>query len=284
MAAFCVYVCGLFSTYLCKYPYSTLTRPIRIMRRKLTFNSVCPDPSIVQDGPFMVKRTKEILSECKQVWPLASRWVDSMERTYEAPQDGNVVGVSSMADGKDPVPQAWLKRSKSSPSPTQDKMMADGSTAAAKALSPRPATITSYPPSNPELQMMQPQTSPIYHQGPHTFPVAAMPQQQAPPPQPGPSPTAFNPSMHMHSLVGAGTPNAMYINSPNDGMGMMMGPYAPTQASPQQPHPQSYNLAPTGPFYPQAGPGNDGFENELQVYMGGNSHNGLPPGGWTGQF
>ncbi|KAK7433173.1 hypothetical protein QQZ08_000104 [Neonectria magnoliae] len=45
MAAFCVYSCGLFSTYLCRYP------------------NICPDPMITRDGPVMLHRTLAILVE-----------------------------------------------------------------------------------------------------------------------------------------------------------------------------------------------------------------------------
>lgn len=85
MAAFCVYSCGLFATYLCRYP------------------NICPDPMITRDGPMMLHRTLSILMECKEVWPLASRWVDALERFARDPS-GSLGADGSMADGKDPIP------------------------------------------------------------------------------------------------------------------------------------------------------------------------------------
>ncbi|KAI5467791.1 hypothetical protein BGZ63DRAFT_344761 [Mariannaea sp. PMI_226] len=85
MAAFCVYCCGLFSTYLCRYP------------------NICPDPVISSDGPMMLHRTLTILRECKEVWPLAARWVDSLERFTQDPS-GSLATEDGMADGKDPIP------------------------------------------------------------------------------------------------------------------------------------------------------------------------------------
>ncbi|KAH7161342.1 hypothetical protein EDB81DRAFT_641838, partial [Dactylonectria macrodidyma] len=79
MAAFCVYSCGLFATYLCRY------------------QNICPDPSITRDGPMMLHRTLAILMECKEVWPLASRWVEALERFARDP-NGSLVAEGSMAD------------------------------------------------------------------------------------------------------------------------------------------------------------------------------------------
>ncbi|RBR17055.1 uncharacterized protein FIESC28_06557 [Fusarium coffeatum] len=85
MAAFCVYTCGLLSTYLCHYP------------------SICPDPNISRDGHMMYQRTLSILLECKEVWPLASRWADALERFAQDPT-GALTSETGMADGRDPVP------------------------------------------------------------------------------------------------------------------------------------------------------------------------------------
>lgn len=45
MAAFCVYVCGLFSTYLCLYPHCKLTRHIAMSTAQLTESSSVSRPS-----------------------------------------------------------------------------------------------------------------------------------------------------------------------------------------------------------------------------------------------
>jgi hypothetical protein len=46
----------------------------------------------------MLRRTKEILNECKQVWPLASRWLDRLEKLSRDPKAAGAQ-MSSMADG-----------------------------------------------------------------------------------------------------------------------------------------------------------------------------------------
>ncbi|KAM0665900.1 hypothetical protein ACQRIT_007114 [Beauveria bassiana] len=88
IASFCVYSCGLFSTYLCKYP------------------DICPDISIAQRGPDMLKRTISILNESKEVWPLASRWAESLEKFSRDPKLTLLTTEGSMDDGKDPIPRA----------------------------------------------------------------------------------------------------------------------------------------------------------------------------------
>ncbi|KAI8232549.1 putative transcriptional regulatory protein [Colletotrichum sp. SAR 10_96] len=78
MASFCVYSCGLFSTYMVKY------------------KNICSDKSIVAQAPNMLRRCMSILIESKQTWPLASRWLESLERFSRDPK---AAAYSSMADG-----------------------------------------------------------------------------------------------------------------------------------------------------------------------------------------
>ncbi|KAF3797033.1 hypothetical protein GCG54_00008999 [Colletotrichum gloeosporioides] len=80
MASFCVYSCGLFSTYMVKY------------------KNICSDKSIVAQAPNMLQRCMSILIESKQTWPLASRWLESLERFSRDPK---AAAYSSMADGND---------------------------------------------------------------------------------------------------------------------------------------------------------------------------------------
>ncbi|KAK0729701.1 hypothetical protein B0H67DRAFT_559408 [Lasiosphaeris hirsuta] len=86
MASFCVYSCGFLACYLVKYP------------------RICPDPSLTREGPAMVQRTLSILAESTNLWPLASRWYDHLEKFYKS-QTGMIVGgEGSMADSKEPIP------------------------------------------------------------------------------------------------------------------------------------------------------------------------------------
>ncbi|KAM0328841.1 hypothetical protein ACHAQA_005257 [Verticillium albo-atrum] len=83
MASFCVYSCGLFSTYLCKY------------------KNICSDRTIVKQGRTMLLRCMSLLMESKEVWPLASRWLESLERFSRDPKAATVSLDGGMADGND---------------------------------------------------------------------------------------------------------------------------------------------------------------------------------------
>ncbi|EFX01951.1 transcription factor [Grosmannia clavigera kw1407] len=91
MAIFCVYSCGLMAAYLCKYPH------------------VCR--KYAPEGKHMFDRTRDILAQSKTVWPLAKRWLGSLERFFTVDQK-NISNIASghlegsMAEGKDPIPSA----------------------------------------------------------------------------------------------------------------------------------------------------------------------------------
>ncbi|KAF6815378.1 hypothetical protein CPLU01_14148 [Colletotrichum plurivorum] len=90
MASFCVYSCGLFSTYLVKY------------------KNICSDKSIVAQAPNMLQRCMSILIESKQTWPLASRWLESLERFSRDPKAAAFSLEGSMADGvRPPTSQSY---------------------------------------------------------------------------------------------------------------------------------------------------------------------------------
>nr|XP_036589160.1 uncharacterized protein CTRU02_01207 [Colletotrichum truncatum]KAF6800802.1 hypothetical protein CTRU02_01207 [Colletotrichum truncatum] len=104
MASFCVYSCGLFSTYLVKY------------------KNICSDKSIVAQAPNMLQRCMSILIESKQTWPLASRWLESLERFSRDPKATAYSLEGSMADGNDrtlrplhPSPSAFGKQRTEAP-------------------------------------------------------------------------------------------------------------------------------------------------------------------------
>ncbi|KAF5669020.1 general repressor of transcription [Fusarium heterosporum] len=62
----------------------------------------CPDPNITRDGPLMFQRTLAILMECKDIWPLASRWVDALNRFAQDPTM-SFTSESGMAYGRDSI-------------------------------------------------------------------------------------------------------------------------------------------------------------------------------------
>ena len=99
MAAFCVYSCGLFSTYLVKYPRSMFFSCPFLPLSNADNASVCPDPEISRMGPIMLRRTIDILTECKEVWPLATRWLRSLEKYDRDPKSTSIRFEGGMADG-----------------------------------------------------------------------------------------------------------------------------------------------------------------------------------------
>ncbi|EPE04643.1 transcription factor [Ophiostoma piceae UAMH 11346] len=94
LAIFCVYLCSLMAAYLFKYP------------------TLCPDKAITGEGKTMLDRTMEILQQSTSVWPLAQRWIESVEKVRDASQNVLLVSLApgshegGMAEGKDPIPSA----------------------------------------------------------------------------------------------------------------------------------------------------------------------------------
>ncbi|ERS99573.1 hypothetical protein HMPREF1624_04778 [Sporothrix schenckii ATCC 58251] len=93
LAIFCVYSCGLMAAYLYKYP------------------KLCPDAAITREGKHMLDRTMSILTQSTSVWPLARRWIDSVEKLLAADTKtlsmiSNSSHEGGMAEGKDPIPSA----------------------------------------------------------------------------------------------------------------------------------------------------------------------------------
>lgn len=271
MAAFCVYVCGLFSTYLCLYP------------------NLCPDPAITRQGPAMVKRTREILSECDRVWPLASRWTESLDRAYNQPHQPPLMSEGGMTDSKDPVPQAWLKRSNSTPPGERGNVPSttNSESHANKMPAPIDTVMTAYATPQPRAEMLQHQHQPVpmFHQTGAAFPAVALQEAQAPQSTAVP----FSPHSHIPTLIPQPPPEHMYISPqhPPENMAMMMASsFQPNTAAPHAPPPQHQGYMINQPIpggYQQTGPGNDGFEDELQVYMGGKEGRFLPPD-WSGPY
>lgn len=77
MAAFCVYSCALHLSYLYKHP------------------TLCPETDYRSDALRMLHRTLEILDEMKNVWPLASHWVEGLSSFL----GGTVLPEGNMAEG-----------------------------------------------------------------------------------------------------------------------------------------------------------------------------------------
>jgi hypothetical protein len=228
----------------------------------------------------MVKRTKQILSECDRVWPLASRWVESLERTYNHPYKPPLMNEGGMTDAKDTVPQAWLKKSI-----TVSKVEPDTVPA------PMTTDIPQYPAHQPHAQMLPHQQAglAVYHSTPvpPSFPPVI---DMHTPTQPQAAALPYASQAHLSNILPQQTqpPGQLYIapHQPAGDMGMMMS--SPFQSTHPQPQAQSagYMVNHAGSaFYHQGhhGPSNDGFEDELQFYMGDKDGPSLPTS-WSGPF
>ncbi|RKK67881.1 hypothetical protein BFJ69_g14099 [Fusarium oxysporum] len=169
MAAFCVYTCGLFSIYL--WRYSTFL-------------------NITYDGYMMFQRSLDILMECKEVWPLASRWVDALKRFAQDP-DSSFKSENGMADGKDLIhnpithlPATTPISSGASPASSLYTRQSNSLASSSIALqSPSPNDIsasistTHIIPSHFSQPQIQQQLQ--IHSHPHQPPLSVIPQQQA---------------------------------------------------------------------------------------------------------
>ncbi|KAM4065330.1 fungal specific transcription factor [Hirsutella rhossiliensis] len=276
IAAFCVYSCGLFSTYICKYPH------------------ICQDTALAQDGPAMLQRIITILRECKEVWPLAARWVEALERFSMDPQSEALAAEGSMDDGKDPVPHAIRPFPVTAPTPPQ---VSHTPSLPDNAVLPRPepqpsSTLHSAPrggmapsiPSNTNGQTLTPpsqQAQTPFQPPPQSLPHALsqqprLPHQQQQHRQGEPRPQRQSAPHHMYMSPQA--PPPPLGRQPVDGLGMLIEAF-----DTHQPAGAPYGIGGTpgtGPYYPQLGPGNDGFEGELQFYIDGASSTWMNTGAW----
>jgi hypothetical protein len=175
----------------------------------------------------MFQRSLDILMECKEVWPLASRWVDALKRFAQDP-NSSFRSENGMADGKDPIhnpithlPATTPISSGASPASSlytrQSNSLAPGSIAL-QLSSPNDISVslstTHIIPSHfspPQIQQ-QPQIHQLQiHSHPHQPPLSVIPQQQAfVPPQPQPQLYMSTDNIANFDMVlGAFSPNAV---------------------------------------------------------------------------
>jgi len=283
MAAFCVYTCGFLACYLCKYA------------------NICPEPSIARDGPMMVHRILKILSESKDIWPLASRWHDHLERFYHS-QKGMVPSGDehTMADSREPIPHVFYSavatqsgQSRGAPLSPEARHAIPPPQSPGTPLLPAPqlnGTSAMYN-IDPNLRLPAPQQS----QGGQITSGPQLPlpsQQQGMPPGPPPPQSPVPAQQHpQQAVMSAGRQQP-------DGLGLLLeafdtqtgGGVAPTTTggpggAPVQGPSSAAAYDPQAPpapqeYYPQTGLAmNDGYENELGYYMS----DGVPVmGTWSG--
>lgn len=235
---------------------------------------------------MMLQRTINILKECREVWPLAARWVDALEKFSLDPQSATFGNEGSMDDGKDPIPRAIRQlpplfpttKSAARPPPLPPTLPEPN-------VLPRPGTKPELPPAS-SIRSPPP---PHHHQngiinsistpinGHHHLPSPPQHQpqlhQQPQPYQgtPAPLPPTLSPHPYpnhlQHHSIQA-NPQNMYMQPQppmgrNDGLGMLIDAFDSNNPGPSGPH---YGA---GNFNPQLGPGTDGFEGELQFYIDG---------------
>ncbi|OAQ85025.1 chitinase 1 precursor [Purpureocillium lilacinum] len=256
------------------------------------FTDLCRDDILARDGPAMLQRTITILRECKEVWPLAARWVEALEKFTLDPQSDALKEEGSMDDGKDPVPRA-IRQMPPLPTAPTPPHLGHAPPLPDNAVLPKPGT---------QPEMLTPTTM----QSPHSAVVSALPsstngqiltppnhQQYHTPIQSlhhGLShPAGFHQRQAMHQQEPLqNNPQQMYMSpqqnapqlgrQPVDGLGMLIEAF-----DSHQPGAAPYGMgAPPGaaPYYPQLGPGNDGFEGELQFYIDGAPSSWMNTGAW----
>ena len=227
----------------------------------------------------MLQRIITILRECKEVWPLAGRWVDALEKFSMDPHSDTLATEGSMDDGKDPVPRAIRQI----PPFPHVPALPDNT------VLPRPGT---QPNIHPPTSMQSPHAgimsslpgatnghalSSLNHQHAQQY---QTPQQL---PQGLPQQVNFHHQQHRQQA-----PHHMYMSphqndptlgrQPVDGLGMLIEAF-----DTHQPGGAPYAMgapAAAAPFYSQLGPGNDGFEGELQFYIDGAPSTWMNPGAW----
>ncbi|KAM0562750.1 hypothetical protein ACHAPJ_001590 [Fusarium lateritium] len=229
-------------------------------------------PSITRDGHMMFQRTLFILMECKEVWPLASRWVDALERVAQDPTS-SLTNESGMADGKDQIPHpvvgppaAGSTSSGTSPASSiygrQGNSLESSSTLQSASphdiLDPLATShiIPSHFPSVQVQQQPQPHQLHPHHQ-----------QQQQPSPSAMLQPQAFVPhQLHPHLYMG---PDSSH------NLDMVMGPFDQSAIqgypiTPQCNPPLAATIATAAAIPPvPLNPSADGYEGELNFYVYG---------------
>ncbi|PNY27193.1 transcriptional regulatory protein [Tolypocladium capitatum] len=222
----------------------------------------------------MLQRVIAILRECKEVWPLAARWVEALEKFSLDPQSDTLTTEGSMDDGKDPVPRAIRQMP---PLPLVPALPDN-------AVLPRPGT---QPDMQPPTSMRSPHNAimsplPGSANGHALTPPNHQHQQQYQTPQ---LPQDLPQQAIFHQQRRQQAPQHMYMSpqqshpthgrQPVDGLGMLIEAF-----DTHQPAATPYGMgAPAAAphFYPQL---NDGFEGELQYYIDGAPSTWMNTGAW----
>jgi hypothetical protein len=242
---------------------------------------------------MMVQRILNILAESKNIWPLASRWYDHLERFYKSQNMMTVGAEGSMADSVSiPTPDGCLTVSDiSQREPIPHVLHPTPNRPAVKPIQPRPAastpdekngvptqspkmTMLTLPPqpgtavfTDPTLRLSGPQQAPP---GPPTTQQAGTPHGQPLPQAAGPRPTTDGLGLLIEAFDTHQTAAAPVPAPPGTTSAPSPGTAYDPHAAPQQYYPPPPALAV-----------NDGYEHELGYYMS----DGVPPAmqqSWAG--
>lgn len=211
----------------------------------------------------MLSRTRSILVECKEVWPLASRWLDSLDKFFRDPQAVAPITEGSMADGKDAVPQLLRHIPSPSPVPQSEDMSFSSSTYS----HPTPFSHHQEPPQQPQTHpgsFSHPQHSLALQHECHLLHSQPHAHQQ-------PQGTMY--FSRTHAQISSQSVDCM-------GMPIEVFDQPPVAAADPVPYDMSTATAlavvsTAVPYYTAPlGPNTDGFEDELQYYCEGTDWGG----------
>lgn len=230
----------------------------------------------------MLQRAMTILTEAAQVWPLAARWLDILEKFA---RDNQGVIEGSMADGvrttscrmlpwqvtdtrsqRDPIPEALQSALVSSPTIRNGQiasqaMKSDEGQGQQRNGDPTDPSILPAPPSVPTPMMyIDPNIRAQNQQGQQAQAQAQQAQAMG---------MSQQQQQQQHQQLGA--------RQTTDGLGLLLEAFDTHQGSANMAAAgaESYEVsavANQAGYYGQAGasmPGNDGYENELQFYIDG---------------
>ena len=232
----------------------------------------------------MFARSRDILTECREVWPLASRWVESLDKIAQNPKSMVPTAEGAMAGGKDPIPRLLNQ-----PPPLPQEHEGESVTSLFPTVaSTEPAAHFPHYPETLSQTVQQP-SAPFQTMGAFPLqpsqhlPLQAQAQQLHPQEQ-----------QQQHQPVQLQQPAqpTMYLPHPppepiND-MSLMMDVFSQPGAGSYHVagHPVTESGTPLPTYYPTIiGPRNDGFENELQSCIAeGSEWMQSHAGDWMGSY
>lgn len=246
---------------------------------------VCPDPMISRDGPIMLQRAMQILTEASQVWPLAARWLENLEKFYRD-NKGAIPGIEGSMDDSVRVTQLLENVAAPCLTVTYEYDLLTG-----RQRDPVPEALQAAlarPPSRNGTGTNHTANQDASNQQARNGETSSNAVMQAPPQVPTPM-MYIDPSMRMSQNQGqlpqsqaaqamAGMQQQQLGDRPaTDGLGLLLEAFDSHQganmAAAGAGQPYDPNLAANqAGYYGQPGtamPGNDGYENELQFYIDG---------------